>query len=224
MHPELSAKRLALLKEAIPKLSRVAVFWSSSTQARRLVLNETETAARALGVQLRVVEVRGPTDIDSAFAAIAREHVGALVVLPDPMFRNQQRRIFDLTAKGRLPTMYWSRELVDAGGLMAYGANIPDVCRQAAIFVDKILKGAKPGDLPIEQPAKLELVINLKTATALGLVVSRFVWKRELAHSSGWAVNQPAALAGGHRRNAPWITVSGMRDGCMTRVPARSAN
>jgi len=168
MHPELSAKRLALLKEVIPKLSRVAVFWSSSTPSYRLVLRETEAAARALGIQLHVVEVRGPADFDSAFSAIGRERVGALVVLPDAMFRDQQRRVLDRAAKSRLPTIYWSRDLVEAGGFIAYGANFPDVLRQAAAFVDKILKGAKPADLPIEQPAKFELVINLKTAKALG--------------------------------------------------------
>jgi putative ABC transport system substrate-binding protein len=171
MNPEISGKRLALLKEVIPKLSRVAVVWSSSTPARRLVLSETETAARALGVQLRAVEVRDATDFDRAFSAIARERVGALVVLPDPMFRNQQRQILDLAARNRLPAVYWARELVDAGGLMAYGPNIPDMYRQAATFVDRILKGIKPADLPIEQPAKFELVVNLKTAKALGLTI-----------------------------------------------------
>jgi putative tryptophan/tyrosine transport system substrate-binding protein len=171
MHPELSGKRLALLKEVIPKISRVAVFWSSSTSAYRLVLRETEAAARALGIQLQAVEVRGPTDFDSAFSAIIKDRVGALVVLPDPMFRNQQNRILDLAAKSRVPTMYWSRELADAGGLMAYGASIPELFRQAASFVDKILKGAKPADLPVEQPGKLELVINLRTAKALGLTI-----------------------------------------------------
>jgi|SRR5215831_18242114 len=171
MHPELSGKRLALLKEVNPKVSRAAVFWSSSTPAYRVVLSETETAARALGMQLQIVEVRGPSGVDAAFAVITRERVGALVVLPDAMFRNQHRRIIDLAAKNRLPAMYWSRELVEAGGLMAYGANFSDVFRRAATFVDKILKGAKPGDLPIEQPAKLELVINLKTAAALGFTM-----------------------------------------------------
>jgi putative ABC transport system substrate-binding protein len=171
MHPELTGKRLALLKEVIPKIRRVGVFWSASTPSYRILLSETETAARPLGLQLHVVEVRGPTDFDNAFSAITRDRVGALVLLPDVLFRNQQRRILDLAAKHQLPAMYWSRELVDAGGLMAYGANIPDQYRQAATVVDKILKGAKPGDLPIEQPAKLELVINLKTAKVLGLTI-----------------------------------------------------
>jgi putative ABC transport system substrate-binding protein len=104
---------------------------------------------------------------------VIRDRAGALLVLPDPMFRNHLRRILDLAAKSRLPTLYWSRDLVDAGGLMAYGANLPDGYRQAATFVDKILKGAKPAELPIEQPAKLELVINLKTAKALGLMIPK---------------------------------------------------
>jgi putative tryptophan/tyrosine transport system substrate-binding protein len=147
MHPELSAKRLALLKEVIPKLSRVAVFWSSSTPSYRLVLRETEAAARALGMQLHVEEVHGPVDFDGAFSAINRERIGALVVLPDAIFRDQQRRVVDLAAKSRLPAIYWSRDLVEAGGLIAYGANFPDVLRHAATYVDKILKGAKPSDV-----------------------------------------------------------------------------
>jgi putative ABC transport system substrate-binding protein len=122
--------------------------------------------------------VRGPADFDNAFSAITRDRVGALVLLPDVLFRNNQKRILDLAAKHQLPAMYWSRELVDAGGLMAYGANIPDQYRQAATVVDKILKGAKPGDLPIEQPAKLELVINVKTAKALGLTIPQSVLLR----------------------------------------------
>ena len=178
MHPELSAKRIALLKEVVPKLSRVAVLWSPSTASYRKVLGETQTAAHALGLQLRAVEVRDPTDFDSAFSAIARERAGALVVLPDARFRDQQRRILDLAAKSRLPAIYWSRDLVEAGGLMAYGANFPDVFRQAAIFVDKILRGAKPADLPVEQPAKFELVINLKTAKALRLTIPQSVLGR----------------------------------------------
>jgi putative ABC transport system substrate-binding protein len=171
MHPELSGKRLALLKEVNPKLSRVAVFWSSSTPSYSVVLRGTEAAARSLGMHLQIVEVHGPGGVDSAFSAILRERAGALVVLPDPMFRNQHRRIIALAAHNRLPTVYWSRDLVDAGGLMAYGTNIPEIHRRAATFVDKILKGARPGDLPVEQPTKFELVINLKTAKTLGLAI-----------------------------------------------------
>jgi hypothetical protein len=118
---------------------------------------------------------RGPAGVDSAFSAILREPAGALVVLPDPMFRNHHRRIIDLAAHNRLPTVYWSRDLVDAGGLMAYGTNIPEIHRRAATFVDKILKGARPGDLPVEQPTKFELVINLKTAKTLGLAIPQLL-------------------------------------------------
>jgi putative ABC transport system substrate-binding protein len=178
MHPELTGKRLELLKEVIPQVRRVAVFWSASTPAYRLLLSETEKAARSLGLQLYVVEVGGPNDLDNAFAAITRDRVEALVLLPDVLFRNQQRRIRDLASRSQLPVMYWSRELVDAGGLMAYGANIPDQYRQATIVMDKILKGAKPADLPIEQPTKLELVINVKTAKALGLTIPQPVLLR----------------------------------------------
>jgi putative ABC transport system substrate-binding protein len=137
MHPELSGKRLALLKEISPKISRVAVLWSASTPAYRVVLCETEAAARSLGMHLQIVEVRGPAGVDSAFSGITRDRIGALVVLPDVMFRNQHRRITDLAVKNRLPAMYWSRDLVEAGGLISCGANIPDIHRRAAIFVDK---------------------------------------------------------------------------------------
>ena len=171
MHPEVSAKRVALLKEVVPKLSRVAVLWSPLTAANRKVLQETQAAAHALGLQLRPIEVRAPTDLNSAFSAIARDRAGALVVVPDALFRNQHGPILDLAARSRLPAIYWSRDLVEAGGLMAYGVNFPDVLRQAAGLVDKILRGAKPADLPIEQPTKLELVINMKTAKTLGLTL-----------------------------------------------------
>jgi putative tryptophan/tyrosine transport system substrate-binding protein len=171
MHPELSGKRLALLKDVVPKASRVAVLRSPSTPLYTRLLRETEVAARALGVQLQVVEVRGSAELDNAFATLTRDHADALLWLPDPMFRHHLRRILDLAAKNRLPALYWSKESVDAGGLMSYGANIPDMYRSAAIFVDKILKGAKPGDLPVEQPTKFELVINLKTAKTLGLTI-----------------------------------------------------
>ena len=171
MHPEQSGKRLALLKEVIPTLSRVAVFWSLSTPSYRLVVRETEEAARTLGIKLQALEIRGPAAFDNAFSTLLRERVGALVVLPDAMFRNEQRRILDLASRHRLPAMYWSRELVDAGGLMAYGASFRDTLRQAASIVDRVLRGTRPSDLPIEQPAKLELAINLKTAKTLGLTI-----------------------------------------------------
>ena len=178
MHPELSGKRLALLKDIVPKASRVAVLRSSSTPLYAQLLRETEVAARTLGVQLQVVMVRDPGEFDNAFATLARDHAQALLWLPDQMFRNHLRRILDLTAKSRLPALYWSQEPVEAGGLVSYGANIPEMYRHAAIFVDKILKGAKPAELPIEQPTKFELAINLKTARALGLTIPHSVLLR----------------------------------------------
>jgi ABC-type uncharacterized transport system substrate-binding protein len=178
MHPDLSGKRLELLKEVIPKLSRVAVLSNLSNPIIPPLLRETEAAARAVGVQLQVVEVRGPIELDSAFGAMTRDRAGALVVLPDGTFQNERRRIAALAAKGRLPTMYAWREAVDDGGLMAYGASVPDILRRAATYVDKILKGTKPADLPVEQPLKFELVINLKTAKQIGLTVPQSVLYR----------------------------------------------
>ena len=178
MHPELSGKRLELLKEVIPKLSRVAVLSNLSNPIIPPLLRETEAAARAVGVQLQVVEVRGPIELDSAFGAMTRDRAGALVVLPDGTFQNERRRIAALAAKGRLPTMYAWREAVDDGGLMAYGASVPDILRRAATYVDKILKGTKPADLPVEQPLKFELVINLKTAKKISLTVPQSVLYR----------------------------------------------
>jgi putative ABC transport system substrate-binding protein len=178
LHPELSGKRVELLKEVIPKLSRVAVLSNLSNPIIPPLLRETEAAARAVGVQLQVVEVRGPIELDSAFGAMTRDRAGALVVLPDGTFQNERRRIAALAAKGRLPTMYAWREAVDDGGLMAYGASVPDILRRAATYVDKILKGTKPADLPVEQPLKFELVINLKTAKQIGLTVPQSVLYR----------------------------------------------
>jgi ABC-type uncharacterized transport system substrate-binding protein len=171
MNPDLSGKRLELLKEVIPKVSRVAVFWSPSTPSYSRMLHETEAAARILGMQLQIVEVRGPAGLDSAFATVTRHPAGALLALPDPMFRNHLGRILELTAKSRLPALWVTKEFVEAGGLMSYGPDIPEMHRQAAAFVDKILKGAKPAELPIEQPSKFELAVNLTTAKALGLTV-----------------------------------------------------
>lgn len=171
LSPELSGKRLELLKEAVPKLSRVAVLWNAANPVAALQLRETEVAARALGVQLQSLEVRGPNDLEPAFSAMARGRAEALVVLPDLMFFDHQRRLADLTAWSRLAVIYEEREFVEAGGLMAYGPNYKDLFRRAAAYVNKILKGAKPADLPVEQPTRFELVINLSTARALGLTI-----------------------------------------------------
>jgi len=135
------------------------------------MLKAAEVAARALGLRLQFLEARGPDDFDRAFSDMTRARADALTVLPSNMFTNERRRLVDLAAKNRLPAVYPWREGVDAGGLMAYGANFADLYRRAATYVDKILKGTKPADLPVEQPAKFELVINLKTAKALGLTI-----------------------------------------------------
>jgi len=171
MHPELSRKRLELIKDVIPKVSRVAVLSNPSNPSIRPLLRETEAAARVLSVQLQVVEARDSGQLDSVFVAMSKERARALVVMPDAVFQDQRRRIVDLAAKSRLPAMYPWREAVEAGGLMAYGASGRDILRRAAAYVDKILKGAKPADLPVEEPTKFEFVINLKTAKTLGLTI-----------------------------------------------------
>jgi len=171
---EIVGKCLDLLKQAVPGVSRVAVLWYPGTQGGRAdqdMLKATDVAARAVGVRPQFVEVRGPADFDRAFSDMTRSRAGALTVLSNPMFVGERRRLADLAAKNRLPAVYTWREFVDAGGLMSYGPSLEDLYRRAATYVDKILKGAKPADLPVEQPTKFELVINLKTAKALGLTI-----------------------------------------------------
>jgi len=167
--PELVGKQLELLKEVVPKVSRVGLLWNPANPGSAPQLREAEVAARALGVRLQPLEARGPQEIDSAFAAMTRERAGALVVLVDAIFTSQRTQIAELAAKRRLPAVYGLREHAEAGGLMVYSANPLDLERRAATYVDKILKGRKPADLPVEQPTRFELVINLKTAKALGL-------------------------------------------------------
>jgi putative ABC transport system substrate-binding protein len=174
LNPELIGKRLELLKQAVPGVDRVAVLWLPGALGERTdkdMLTGADVAARALGVRLQFVEARGPDEFARAFSDMSSARAGALTVLPSNRFLREHRRLVDLAAKNRLPAVYTSREFVDAGGLMSYGANQPDLFRRAATYVDKILKGAKPGDLPVEQPTKFELVINLKTAKALGLTI-----------------------------------------------------
>src|SRR6266540_4196166 len=171
---ELVGKRLEQLKQAVPGVSQVAVLWQPGALGERTekdLRKEAEFAARALGLRLQFVEARGPDDIDRAFSDMTKARAGALTVLGSTMLINERRRLVDLAARNRLPAMYGLREYVDAGGLMCYGPNNADMSRRAATYVDKILKGAKPGDLPGEQPTKFELVINLKTAKALGLTI-----------------------------------------------------
>src|SRR5216683_1902662 len=177
--PELVGKRLEQLKQAVPGVSRVAVLWQPGSVGERTdkeMLKEAEVAALALGVRPQFVEARGPADFDRAFSDMTKARAGALTVWSTPMFFNERIRLVDLAAKNRLPAVYQWSEIVDAGGFMSYGPDLADLFRRAATYVDRILKGAKPGDLPVEQPTKYELVINLKTAKALGLnIASRTV-------------------------------------------------
>ena len=172
--PELVGKCLEQLKQAVPGVSRLAVLWQPGALPERTdrdMRQGAEVAARALGVRLQFVEARGPADFDRAFSDITRARAGALAVWGGAIFNSERRRLVELAAKHRLPTVYTSRDFVDVGGLMTYGSNLADLFRRAATYVDKILKGAKPADLPVEQPTKFDLVINLKTAKALGLTI-----------------------------------------------------
>jgi len=174
LNPALVGKCLEQLKEAVPRLTQVALLIQPGAVIERTekdMLKGAESAARALGVTLQFVEARGPVDLDKAFSSIATRRGGALTVLPSAMFFSERRRLVDLAARNRLPVVYPQREFVDAGGLMSYGPDLADLFRHAASYVDKILKGAKPGDLPVEQPTKFELVLNLKTARSLGLTI-----------------------------------------------------
>src|SRR3954452_3138797 len=174
--PELIAKHFALLKDAISGLSRVAALWHPSAYGNRTregMLKETESAAQALRLHLQLVPAVGPGDLDDAFVAMIRERADAVILLPSPMLYGEHKRIVELAGKSRLPAMYAAREFVEDGGLMSYGASLPDLFRRAAILLNKILQGANPADLPVEQPTKLELVFNLKTAKELGLAIPR---------------------------------------------------
>jgi putative ABC transport system substrate-binding protein len=168
---EIVAKQLELLKETVPKIRRVAILSNPANAYHQLAIREVNVAARSLGVQLQLLEARGPNEFDGAFALMAKERVGALLVLSDAMLNSHRTRLVDLAARSRLPAVYGVRESVEAGGLMAYGPGFLGFFRRSAAYVDKILKGAKPADLPVEQPTKFELVINLKTAKALGLTI-----------------------------------------------------
>lgn len=178
--PELTAKRLELLKETAPEVSRVAVLWDSADLGAALDLEATQTAARVLGARLLSLEVRHPGELERAFATLTSERADALILTTvwDAYGRPTGRRILEFAAKNRMPAIYPWRGFVDAGGLMSYGLNLTDLSRRAAIYVDKILKGAKPADLPVEQPTQFELVVNLKTASALGLRIPQSVFLR----------------------------------------------
>ena len=168
---ELSAKRLSLLKETVPTASRVAVLANPDFKPSSTMLGEMQLAARPLGVQLHVVEVRQAEDLSAAFTRITAARPGAIVVLPDPWLLSQRARVVELVTKSRLPAIYHLRQYLEVGGLMAYGPSYSESFRQAAVLADRILKGATPTDLPVEQPWRFELVVNLKAAKSLGLTV-----------------------------------------------------
>ena len=169
--PEVAGKQLELLEEVAPAASRVAVLTNPTNKSHATLTRELKAAASSFGVQVHVVEARSPGELDRAFAAMTKERATALVVSTDSMFVGQRQRIVDLAARSRLPAIYYQREFVDAGGLISYGASLSDTVRRSAAHVDKILRGAKPSDIPIEQPTKFELALNLRTAQALGLTI-----------------------------------------------------
>jgi len=175
---EMIGKQQELLKETVPKIRRVAILSNATNPTKPVGIRDVNVAARSLGVQLQLLEAGGPNEFDSAFAAMARERVGALLVVADSMFVFHRTRLADLAARSRLPAVYGWREHVEAGGLMSYGPSLRDLFRRAATYVDKILRGTKPAELPVEQPTKFEVVVNLKTAKALGLTIPPSVLQR----------------------------------------------
>jgi len=177
MASELAGKRLELLREATPRVSRIALLWNPPGSSQDY-MKDTQMAARSLGVALQSVEVRTADDFESAFASVLKGRAEALVVGPGQFLFNHQRRVVEFATKNRLPSIYAWKDPVSAGGLIAYGVNIPQVYRRAANYVDRILRGTKPGDLPVEQPTKFDLVVNLKTAKALGLTIPQSVLLR----------------------------------------------
>jgi putative ABC transport system substrate-binding protein len=179
MSPDLVGKQLQLLREVVPEVSRVAVLRHPDNPASTAQSREAEAAARALGLRLQILEARSPHEIDSAFVAMTRERAGALLIIPDVVFQTQRRQIAELAAKRSLSSIYGGTTgYAEAGGLMEYGPNPLELKRRAASFVDKLLKGAKPGDLPVEQPTKFELVINIRTAKGIRLTIPTSVLQR----------------------------------------------
>jgi putative ABC transport system substrate-binding protein len=178
--PELSSKRLEILREVIPKLSRVAVLGSSTIPSYRIVMRELELAAKVLGVKLQYLDILEPKDVETAFRAAAEERADGVTTFASAMVVSQRAQIVELAAKNRLPGIYHNSQFSEAGGLMFYGVNVLDLDRRAATYVDKILKGAKPADLPVAQPTKFELMINLKTAKQIGVTIPQSVLYREI--------------------------------------------
>ena len=171
MAPDLGAKRLELLKEVLPRLSRVAVLWNADNPYSALVFKETKTGGQILGIEVQPLDVRTPDDFDGTFEVARRQRPDALITVEDPLTVDQRKRIADFALGQQLPSLHGVREFVAAGGLMSYGASLADLFRRAAGYVDKVLRGAQPADLPVQQPTKFEFVINLKTASALGLQI-----------------------------------------------------
>jgi putative ABC transport system substrate-binding protein len=171
MNTELSGKRLEMLKESTPKITSVAVLWNPSSQGHQQILKQIEGIAPALKLKLYTLAVRSAEDFDGAFQAVAKSRADGLLPLGDPLIGSQSKRVIEYSVKNRLPAIFPNSESADAGGLMSYAPNIVDQYRRAAVYIDKILKGAKPADLPVEQPMKFELVINLKTAKQIGLTI-----------------------------------------------------
>ena len=174
LNTSLNPKRLEILKEATPQATRLAGLWNPGglgEDTERAMLTETQAAARALGLSLQLFEARASQDLEGVFAAVAKDRAPALIVLPGPIFLNEHRRVVEFAAKIRVPTIYFAREFAEAGGLMAYGADMADILRGTASYVDKILKGTEPANLPVVQGSKFELVINLKTANTVGLTI-----------------------------------------------------
>jgi len=181
MMPELTPQRLNLLKQIVPTLSRVAILWQPGTlseDAFKHMLQETQTAARSIGVHIQVVEAARVNDFDAAFSAMVKERAEGLIVLVNPMFNVQRQHIIERAAKHKLPAIYEWKPFVQGGGLISYGADVPDIYRRTAGFVDKILKGAKPGDLPVEGPKLFDMAVNLKTAKALGVTIPESIVKQ----------------------------------------------
>jgi len=176
--PELSGKQVDILRQIIPKLSRLAVLGDSKEPGNSRALQETRQASQALGIQIQELDAQAPGGIDGAFAAARKERAQAIIILPSPFLYGTRLEIVARAAKQRLPAMYWAQHYVDAGGLITYSTNIDDLFRRAALYVDKILKGAKPAELPVEQPYKFDLVVNVKTAKEIGLVVPMSILSR----------------------------------------------
>ena len=178
MTAELGAKRLQLLKEVLPRIARVVVLWNPDTPFHKQAVKDLKAAAPSLSIELKFVSARTPEEIEPAFPAVSRAHAQALYVIADPFFLVHRARLLRLASKARQPSIYGTRQFVDEGGLMSYGTDIGDLFRRSAGYVDKILKGAKPSDLPIEQPTTFELVVNLKTAKVLGITIPQSILLR----------------------------------------------